>query len=75
MKYTLELTRSQHMALIDLIAHTLRCRCDSRIEEFVDVSQSPTVTTTPGELLRVVSEAKATGTVVTVREWGKRETR
>jgi hypothetical protein len=59
MRYIVALTRSQQMALIDLIAHSLRCRCDSRIEEFIDASTSPTVRTSPGELLRLVSEAPA----------------
>jgi hypothetical protein len=48
------------MALIDLIAHSLRCGCDSRIDEFIDCSQSPTVVTTPGQLLRLVSDARYT---------------
>lgn len=58
MKYTVELSRSQHMALIDLIAHFLRCSCDQRIEEFVDCSSARDTVTTPGELLRIVADAK-----------------
>lgn len=58
-KMVVELTRSQHMALLDLIAGALRCRCDSRIVEYVDCSTQPRVITTPGQLLRLVSEAKA----------------
>jgi len=57
MKYFVELTRSQHMALIDLIAHSLQCRCDQRVEEFIDDTVSPAVRTSPGELLRAVSDA------------------
>jgi hypothetical protein len=57
-KYHVKLSRSQQMALIDLISSTLRCRCDSRLEQFVDCSTSPTTVTTPGELLRLVSGAK-----------------
>lgn len=55
MKYIVVLTRSQQMALIDLIAHSLRCRCDSRIEEYIDAATD--TVTTPGELLRLVSDA------------------
>ena len=57
-KYELQLSRSQHMALLDLNASSLRCRCDARIEQFVNVSESPEVVTTPGELLRLVSDAR-----------------
>jgi hypothetical protein len=57
-KLVLELTHSQQMALIDLISGSLRCACDGRVEEFVDCSQHPSVVTTPGQLLRLVSEAK-----------------
>jgi hypothetical protein len=57
-KFVLELTHSQQMALIDLISGSLRCRCDGRVEEYVDCSQQPSVVTTPGQLLRLVSEAK-----------------
>jgi hypothetical protein len=57
-KYELQLSRSQQMALLDLIASAIRCRCDSRVEEFVNVSESPPVVTTPGELLRLVSDAR-----------------
>lgn len=59
MKYLVELTRSQQMALIDLIAHSMRCSCDARIEEYIDMSRSPATRTTPGELLRHISDAKA----------------
>lgn len=58
MKAIIEMTRSQHMALIELISSNLRCRCDARLEEFVDASLRPAVRTTPGELLRLVSDAK-----------------
>jgi hypothetical protein len=54
-KYAVFLTRSQLMALIDLIAHSIRCRCDSRIEQYIDASND--VVTTPGELLRLISDA------------------
>lgn len=57
-KYELQLSRSQQMALIDLIAHMLRCRCEQRTEEFIDCSEHRPIRTTPGELLRVVSDAK-----------------
>jgi hypothetical protein len=55
--YTIQLTRSQQLALIDLIAHSIRCRCDQRIEEYIDGTVSPAVRTTPGELLRIISES------------------
>jgi hypothetical protein len=57
-KFIVELTHSQQMALIDLISAALRCTCESRLEEFVDCSVSPTVVTTPGQLLRLVSDAR-----------------
>lgn len=55
MKYVVVLTRSQQMALIDLIAQSLRCRCDSRIEQYLDAATG--TVTTPGELLRLVSDS------------------
>jgi hypothetical protein len=58
MKFVLELTRSQQMALIDLIAETLTCHTGHHAEQFVNCSENPEVTTTPGELLRLVSDAK-----------------
>lgn len=58
MKYLVELTRSQQMALIDLIAHSMRCSCDNAIDEYLDMSSSPVVRTTPGELLRHISDAQ-----------------
>jgi len=57
MKYHIELTRSQQMALIDLIAHFIHCSCDQRIVQFIDCSTD--AVTTPGELLRLVSESEA----------------
>ena len=61
MKYLVELTPSQRMALIDLITETLRCTCEAKVEEFVDCSVTPAIVTTPGQLLRLVSDAKAAG--------------
>lgn len=55
--YMLALSRSQQLALIDLIAHSIRCRCDSRIEEYIDATINPAIRTSPGQLLRLVSEA------------------
>lgn len=59
-KFQLELTHSQHMALLDLITAAIRCNCDARIEELVNCSTSPETITTPGELLRIVSDARYT---------------
>lgn len=50
------LSRSEHMALIDLIAAALRCHCDAKIEVFEDCSQLPVVKTTVGDLLRRANE-------------------
>jgi hypothetical protein len=50
------LSRSEHMALIDLIAAALRCHCDAKIEVFEDCSQMPVVKTTVGDLLRRANE-------------------
>lgn len=57
-KFVVELTRSQQMALIDLISAALGCGCDCRVAEFVDCSEHPAVVTTPGQLLRLVAGAK-----------------
>jgi hypothetical protein len=54
-KFHLELTRSQQMALIDVIAEFIR---ESTTESFTDCSTNPSTVTTPGELLRLVSDAK-----------------
>jgi hypothetical protein len=59
-KFQLELSHSQHMALLDLIAAALRCGCDARVDEFVNCSTAPATVTTPGELLRIVSDARYT---------------
>lgn len=49
----LRLTRSQQMALIDVLIGYVRL--NDQPQEFLDVSHD--VTTTSGELLRLVSEA------------------
>ncbi len=50
----LRLTRSQQMALIDLITEFIRCDF-GHAELFQDCSTVPAISTTPGELLRLVS--------------------
>jgi hypothetical protein len=55
-KIILELTRSQHMALVDAMTEFVRY---SDTESFIDCSTNPETVTTPGELLRLVSEARA----------------
>lgn len=52
-KFQIELSNSQLVALIDLVAVAIRCRCDARIEQ----SSTPEATT-PGELLRIISGAR-----------------
>jgi hypothetical protein len=54
-KFQLEITRSQQMALLDLIMEHLG-RKDST-EVFINCSESPEVETTPGELLALISKA------------------
>jgi hypothetical protein len=70
--YTMQLTSSQKMAFVDALLELIRT--PGTIQKFVDCSKSPAVETSVTDLLKLVTEAKATGPV-TVREWGKRETR
>jgi hypothetical protein len=55
-KFLLELTRSQQMALLDMIMEHLRCAAATGV--FVNCSESPAVETTPGDLLTLVTEAR-----------------
>jgi Family of unknown function (DUF6166) len=55
-KYHLQMTRSQQMALIDLIGEVLICSCP-HVDRFIDCSSDPAISTTPGDLLRLISEA------------------
>jgi hypothetical protein len=48
-KHTIELTRSQWMALTALVAQHLQCQ--ERLDEYVDCRQEPEVMTRPEELL------------------------
>lgn len=50
----LRITRSQQMALIELISEFIRCD-RGHVEIFLDCSTNPSTSTTPGELLRLVS--------------------
>ena len=49
----LRLTRSQQMALVDILIAYMR---SDDVQEFVDVAAD--VTTTPGELLRLVGDLR-----------------
>jgi hypothetical protein len=57
-KFIVELTRAQHMALLNVITQATRCTCANRVDEYVDCASTRHTVTTPGELLRLVSEAK-----------------
>jgi hypothetical protein len=50
-------TRSQQMALIDILTYHIR-RTDE-VQVFVNCSSHPVTETTTGELLRIVQEANA----------------
>jgi hypothetical protein len=52
----LRLTRSQRMALLDIIGDYMRH--PEMIEVFIDASRHPQVNTTPEDLLRMVLEAQ-----------------
>ena len=54
-KVTITLTRSQQMALIDMLIEYVRT--PDHTEQFINVSTDEV--TTPGELLRLISEAGA----------------
>lgn len=49
----LRLTRSQQIALVDILIAYMR---SDDVQEFVDISSE--ITTTPGELLRLVGEQR-----------------
>jgi isopropylmalate/homocitrate/citramalate synthase len=49
----LRLTRSQQMALVDILIAYIR---SDDVQEFIDVAND--VTTTPGELLRIVGDVR-----------------
>ncbi|MGH9501691.1 MAG: hypothetical protein ACRD20_02450 [Terriglobales bacterium] len=50
----IRLTRSQQIAMMDLITEFVACSF-GHSELFQDTSSSPAISTTPGELLRLVS--------------------
>ena len=53
-KYILELTRAQHMALLDLIIECIR---EQKPTLYYDYSTDPPTETRPSELMRAVTEA------------------
>lgn len=57
-KFVLELTMSHRMAFIDLVASSMRCECSSRIDAFINCSESPDIITTVADLLELLTEAK-----------------
>lgn len=54
-KFIVALTRSQQMALLDLISEFIG---GPGTREFVDCSSSPAVVTTPGQLITLVHSAQ-----------------
>jgi hypothetical protein len=59
-KYHLELTASQHAAMIGLIGEVMSCACP-HAEEFTDCMGPEAIKTTPGDLLTMVMNARYQG--------------
>lgn len=55
MKFKLEITRSQQMALIDVIAAYMR---SDEPQQFINCSESPAVTTHTDQLLLLIQNAE-----------------
>jgi hypothetical protein len=56
--FILALTKSQRMALLDLISEHLRCPKENQTEEFIDCSTEPPTRTTAGDILRLISSSE-----------------
>lgn len=57
--YSVSLTESQRMALLDVLMQALQCgNKEAHSERFIDHSQEPAIVTTVGQLLKAVSDAE-----------------
>jgi hypothetical protein len=69
--YTMQLTGSQKMAFVDALLELIRT--PGTTQTFVDCSKTPSVETSVTDLLKLVTEAKATAAGAKVREWKERQ--
>jgi hypothetical protein len=69
--FTMELTSSQKLALVDALLELIRL--PGSTQTFVDCSKTPPVETTVTDLIRLVTDSKSNTTPANVREWKARQ--